>query len=241
MERAGQRIGAYLFDLDGVLTPTAELHRRAWAATIGAFFERKGVAEPYCEDDYFRYIDGKPRFEGVVSVLESRGLSLPLGSIGDPPGIGSIGALGNQKNAAFACILAREPIAPYPGTEAVLDGLAAAGMRLAVVSSSKNAVPVLEAAGLADRFELVVDGVLAARERLIGKPSPETYCYAADQLGFEPAQAAVVEDALSGVEAARAGGFGWVVGIDRGVGAAALRAAGADCVLANLPDLLESF
>jgi HAD superfamily hydrolase (TIGR01509 family) len=232
-------IDAFLFDLDGVLTPTADLHRQAWAATIGPFLAAAGAESPYGEDDYFRYIDGKPRFEGVVSVLESRGLRLPFGSIADPPGDRSIGALGNRKNVEFARLLAEGGVAPYPGTVAVLDALAQAGRRLAVVSSSKNAVPVLKAAGLLDRFELVVDGVLAARQRLAGKPSPETFVYAAAELGCAPAAAAVVEDAISGVQAGRGGAFGLVVGLDRGVGQTALQAAGADIVINQLPDLLS--
>ncbi|MDR2566287.1 MAG: HAD-IA family hydrolase [Bifidobacteriaceae bacterium] len=236
-------IDAFLFDLDGVLTPTADLHRRAWAATIGPFLEdpKNGdgtVFAPYSDDDYFRYIDGKPRFEGVASVLESRGVRLPFGSISDPPGDGSVGALGNRKNAEFARLLAEGGVDPYPGTVEVLDALAAAGKRLAVVSSSKNAVPVLQAAGLAGRFGLIVDGVLAARRHLAGKPSPETFLYAARHFGVPAGAAAVVEDAISGVEAGRAGTFGLVVGVDRGVGAQALRAAGATVVIDDLRALL---
>lgn len=233
-------IKAFLFDLDGVLTPTADLHRQAWAATMGPFLAGRGAVPPYSQDDYFRHIDGKPRFEGVASLLESRGLRLAFGSISDPPGRATVGALGNAKNAEFSRLLAEGGVAPYPGTAAVLDALAGAGRRLGVVSSSKNAVPVLAAAGLLDRFELVVDGVLAARQRLAGKPSPETFVYAAAHLGCDPAEAAVVEDAISGVEAGRAGGFGLVVGLDRGVGRAALAAAGADLVIDELPALLAA-
>jgi HAD superfamily hydrolase (TIGR01509 family) len=237
MNRPDVTIGAYLFDLDGVLTPTAAVHRRAWAATIGAFFREAGVAD-YTDDDYFRFVDGKPRFEGVASVLRSRGLVLPRGSVEDPPGGATVGALGNLKNAEFERILRSETVRPYPGTEAVLAALAAAGRALAVVSSSKNALTVLESAGLATRFALVVDGVLALEEGLAGKPAPDTYLYAARRLGFGPDRAAVVEDAISGVEAGRTGAFGLVVGVDRGVGAAALRAAGADRVIEELPELL---
>ncbi|MDR1633587.1 MAG: HAD-IA family hydrolase [Bifidobacteriaceae bacterium] len=239
-------IDAFLFDLDGVLTPTAELHRQAWRATIAPFLAARGgegagparPVEPYSEEDYFRHIDGKPRFEGVASVLESRGLRLPFGSVLDPPGEGSVGALGNRKNAEFARLLAAGGVAAYPGTAGVLEALAAAGKRLAVVSSSKNAVPVLEAAGLTRYFELVVDGVLAAREHLAGKPSPETYLYAARRLGVRAGAAAVIEDAISGVEAGRAGAFGLVVGLDRGVGRQALERAGATMVIDDIRDLL---
>ncbi|MDR1443241.1 MAG: HAD-IA family hydrolase [Bifidobacteriaceae bacterium] len=233
-------IGAFLFDLDGVLTPTAEIHRRAWADTIGSFFAAQGVDRPYNEDDYFQYIDGKPRFDGVVSVLESRGLRLPFGSVSDPPGSGSVGALGNQKNAQFARLLAADGVAPYPGTVAVLETLARAGKRLAVVSSSKNARSVLAAAHLVDYFALVVDGELAAKEHLAGKPSPETYLYAARVLGCAAQDCAVIEDAISGVQAARAGAFGLVVGVDRGVGREALTAAGASLVIDSLTDLVAA-
>jgi HAD superfamily hydrolase (TIGR01509 family) len=230
---------AWLFDLDGVLTPTAAIHRQAWADVIGAFFTRRGVTRPYSEDDYFRYIDGKPRFEGVASVLASRDLDLPSGSPQDAPGEGTVGALGNLKNAEFERLLALGRLEPYPGTADLLEVLTTAGKGLAVVSSSNNAVAVLRVAGLLDWFELVVDGWLAAAEGLAGKPSPETYLYAARRLGTEPSQAVVIEDAISGVEAGRAGGFGLVVGVDRGVGREALRRAGAGLVVNGLPELLR--
>ncbi|MDR3361155.1 MAG: HAD family hydrolase, partial [Bifidobacteriaceae bacterium] len=192
--------GAYLFDLDGVLTPTALIHRQAWREVIGAFFEREGATPPYSEADYFDHIDGKPRFEGVASVLASRGLALPFGSVDDPAAWDSVGALGNLKNQAFAKVLAEGAIRPYPDATRLLDALAAKApeVRLAVVSSSKNAQAVLRQAGLLDRFELVVDGVVAAEAGLAGKPSPETFLYAAGQLGCGPQRAAVLEDAISG-------------------------------------------
>jgi HAD superfamily hydrolase (TIGR01509 family) len=236
------RLDAYLFDLDGVLTPTELIHRRAWRAAIGDFFERQGVQRPYSEADYYAFIDGKPRYEGVASVLASRGLSLPAGTADAAPGHGSVAALGNLKNQEFARVLAEGAIRPYPDAVELLDGLQAAApaARLAVVSSSKNAVPVLRQAGLLDRFELVVDGVLAAREGLAGKPSPQTFVYAAERLGCQPAGAAVLEDAISGVAAGRAGGFGLVVGVNRGGNPGAesdLRQAGADLVVATLAEL----
>jgi HAD superfamily hydrolase (TIGR01509 family) len=230
-------IGAILFDLDGVLTPTAELHRQAWRDVIGGFFTKQGVSA-YTEDDYFRYIDGKPRFEGVESVLGSRGLTLPLGSSDDPPGHRTIGALGNLKNAQFQARLTAGAVRPYPGTEAVLEALTDSGKTLAVVSSSNNAVPVLESARLLGHFELIVDGLLAREQGLAGKPEPDTYLYAADRLGFLPAAAAVVEDAISGVEAGRSGAFGLVVGVDRGVGRLALHQAGASVVIEQLSEML---
>ncbi|MDR2347823.1 MAG: HAD-IA family hydrolase [Bifidobacteriaceae bacterium] len=233
-------VEAYLFDLDGVLTPTAAIHRRAWAQVMGGFLASRGAQPPYSEDDYFQHIDGKPRFEGVAALLASRGIDLSAGQAGEAPGEGSVAALGQRKNAEFARLLATQPVAAYPGTVEVLDALAAVGRRLAVVSSSRNALAVLRASGLLEKFALVVDGALAAAQGLPGKPAPDTYVYAAAQLGFEPAQAAVVEDAIAGLQAARAGAFGLVVGVDRGAGREALRQAGADRVISDLRQLLPA-
>ena len=227
-----------LFDLDGVLTPTAEVHMRAWEKMFSDYLADHGIAEPYQESDYFDYIDGKPRYDGVRSFLASRGITLPEGSPDDAPDAETVCGLGNRKNAAFLSVLATEGVQPYPGSVAYLDHLAAVGTKVAVVSSSRNAPAVLAAAGLADRFEVVVDGVVAARERLAGKPSAATFRYATQQLGATVARAVVVEDALSGVEAGQAGGFGLVIGVDRGVGADRLLQAGADVVVSDLAELL---
>jgi beta-phosphoglucomutase family hydrolase len=229
---------AVLFDLDGVLTPTAEVHKHAWAALFGRYLADRGVEPAYRDEDYYAHIDGKPRYEGVRDLLASRGLELPWGSPGDSPGAATVAGLGNRKNAVFTQILEDDGVTPYPGTRSVLDALAAAGKRLAVVSSSQNARAVLAAAGLLADFPVVVDGLVAAERGIAGKPAPDTFAFAAAQLGVPDARAVVVEDAVAGVAAGRAGGFGLVVGVDRGTGAAALRAAGADIVIDSLTALL---
>ncbi|WP_149204534.1 HAD family hydrolase [Actinotalea subterranea] len=237
-----QQAEAVLFDLDGVLTPTAALHRRAWAQVLGAWFTAHGVRPGYTEDDYFEHVDGRPRLDGIRAVLASRGVTLPDGEPGDPPdaaGAATVTSLGNAKNAAFGALLA-EGVAPYPGATDVLDDLARRGVPTAVVSASRNTTAVLAAAGLTERFGVVVDGVRAAAEGLPGKPSPRTFLRAAELLGVPPDRAAVVEDAVSGAAAGRAGGFGLVVGVDRGAGEDALREAGADVVVHGLTELVAA-
>lgn len=229
---------AALFDLDGVLTPTAEVHMRAWERLFSEYLAAEHPQLPgYTTADYYAHIDGKPRYDGVRSMLASRGLELPEGGPGDDPGQDTVCGLGNRKNAVFAQILRDEGVHPYAGSLRLLDQLAARGTEVAVVSSSRNAPAVLEAAGIADRFEVVVDGTVAAREGLAGKPSPATFLYAADRVGVPRERAVVVEDALSGVEAGRAGAFGLVIGVDRGAGLAPLLDAGADVVVADLAEL----
>lgn len=228
---------AVLFDLDGVLTPTAEVHMHAWERLFAPYLAARGV-EPYTQSDYFAHIDGKPRYEGVRSLLASRGIDLPEGDPSDPDDLDTVCGLGNRKNRVFTEVLATEGVRPYPGSVLLLDALTAKGTAMAVVSSSRNAGPVLAAAGLAERFGVVVDGVVAAREGLAGKPSPQTFQRAAKLLGVAERDAAVVEDAISGVAAGRAGDFGVVVGVDRGVGAQALRHHGADLVVADLAELV---
>lgn len=231
-------LDAALFDLDGVLTPTADVHMRAWRALFVDFLTTRGLTDqPYVDTDYFDHIDGKPRYDGVRSLLASRGVQLADGDPSDGPDVQTVCGLGNRKNAFFAGVLADEGVQPYPGSVTLLDFLAERGTAVAVVSSSRNAPAVLEAAGLAERFTVVVDGELAAREGLAGKPSGATYVHAAERLGVPVARAAVFEDALSGVEAGRDGGFALVVGVDRGTGAARLRAAGADLVVEDLAGL----
>jgi beta-phosphoglucomutase family hydrolase len=230
---------AALFDLDGVLTPTAEVHMRAWRALFTDFLTKRGlVDQPYVESDYFDYIDGKPRYDGVRSFLASRGITLAEGEPSDDPETETVCGLGNRKNAFFSAVLRDEGVEPYPGSVELLDYLAQRGTRMAVVSSSRNTPPVLEASGLAGRFRVVVDGNVAAREQLSGKPAPDTFAYAAAQLGVPNERAVVVEDALSGVAAGRAGGFGLVVGVDRGVGADRLTDSGADLVVTDLAELV---
>lgn len=229
---------AWLFDLDGVITPTADIHMLAWDEMFNTFLASRGVEQPYTSEDYFRHVDGKPRYDGVRDFIASRGIALPEGSPDDDPAEETVCGLGNRKNDAFNTIIERDGVAPYPGSVALLDRLRDLGIRLAVVSSSKNATTVLNAAGLADRFEVVVDGILAHDRGLPGKPAPDTYGFAADSLGLPHPSTVVVEDALSGVEAGAAGNFGLVVGVDRGVGAAALTKAGADIVVADLAELV---
>ncbi|MBK0419270.1 beta-phosphoglucomutase family hydrolase [Leucobacter sp. CSA1] len=227
---------AFLFDLDGVITPTVDLHMRAWAETFDLLFAERRL-QPYRESEYYASLDGRPRFEGVATLLAARGIVLPPGAPGDV-GFESVAGIGNRKNLMFTELLERDGIAPYPGTLALLDELARRGAALAVVSSSRNAEAVLAAAGLRDRFAAVVDGVVAAREGLPGKPAPDTFVRAAQLLGVAPARAVVFEDAASGVAAARAGGFGWVIGVDRGAGAEALAEAGAHTVVRDLEELM---
>ncbi|WP_281964616.1 HAD family hydrolase [Serinicoccus marinus] len=232
-------VTAVFFDLDGVLTPTADVHMRAWEVMFTRLLERQPVPqEPYTDQDYFAYIDGKPRYEGVQDFLDARGIDLPQGEPSDPPELMTVCGLGNRKNEIFNEVLAEEGIAPYPGSLQLLDELARREIAMAVVSSSKNAPSVLATAGIADRFPVVVDGSVAAREQLPGKPAPDTFWYAARQLGHEPAGCVVVEDAVSGVRAGAAGGFHRVVGVDRGAGHATLLEAGADEVVPDLADLI---
>jgi beta-phosphoglucomutase family hydrolase len=229
---------AALFDLDGVLTPTAEVHMRAWRRMFSDFLSARGIDEPYVDEDYFAHIDGKPRYDGVRSFLASRGLELPEGDPSDPPTAETVCGLGNRKNEVFAAVLAEEGVQPYEGSLRLLDHLAGRGVRVAVVSSSRNAPSVLDAAGLRDRFDVLVDGAVAADLRLAGKPAPDTYVYAAERLAVPTGRAVVIEDAVSGVQAGAAGGFGLVVGVDRGVGADRLGDEGADIVVADLAELL---
>ncbi|HIW96418.1 MAG TPA: HAD-IA family hydrolase [Candidatus Corynebacterium gallistercoris] len=234
---------ALLFDLDGVITPTADLHRQAWSRMFTAFLNSRG-AEQYTEQDYFDYLDGRRRDEGVAALLESRGISLPLGLDSDAATADTVHGLGARKNEDFLQLVT-EGVDAYPGSVQLLDEIARrreTGERapqIAIVSSSKNAKPVLEAAGLLPRFEVIVDGVVASQKNLPGKPAPDTYVYAAEQLGVEPAQAVVLEDATSGVASGKAGNFGLVVGVDRGAGADALKMAGADVVVGDLAELLD--
>lgn len=232
-------VDAALFDLDGVLTPTAEVHMRAWEVMFSRFLESlEEEHEPYTDEDYFAHVDGRPRYEGVAAFLESRGIELPHGEPSDLPGEQTVSGLGNRKNDVFLEILATEGIQVYPGSLKLLDHLRTVGTAVAVVSSSRNAHQVLRTAGLSPRFTVVVDGTLAAQEGIPGKPRPDTFVYAAQQLGVDPARAVVIEDAVSGVQAGAAGGFAAVVGVDRGVGEDALRDAGATQVVEDLAELV---
>ncbi|USQ81158.1 beta-phosphoglucomutase family hydrolase [Ornithinimicrobium faecis] len=229
---------AALFDLDGVLTPTAEVHMRAWERMFTDFLTSRGVSKPYTQADYFAHIDGKPRYEGVAAMLASRDIELPHGSPEDSSSEQTVCGLGNRKNELFTQVLRSEGITAYAGSLALLDHLESRGVAMAVVSSSKNAPEVLAAAGIADRFPVVVDGAVAAQRQLPGKPRPDTYTYAAEQLGVPSSRAVVLEDAISGVQAGAAGDFGLVVGVDRGAGAQALSDQGAEVVVQDLAELI---
>lgn len=236
-------MSACLFDLDGVLTQTAKVHAAAWKQTFDDYLRDRAtrLGEPFVAfdavSDYDEYVDGKPRYDGVRSFLDSRKIELPQGTPGDPPEAETIDGIGNRKNELVMKLIRDQGVDPYEGSVRYVKAARAAGLRRAVVSSSTNCRDVLRAAGIEDLFEEIVDGVVAEREHLHGKPAPDTYLAGARALGVEPAQAAVFEDALAGVEAGRAGHFGCVVGVDRVGQADALRAHGADVVVGDLSEL----
>lgn len=239
------RFDAVLFDLDGVLTDTAAVHARAWKTMFDGFLrawaERQGQPfEPFTiADDYKTYVDGKPRYDGVRSFLRSRGIELPEGTSEDAPDVETVRGLGNRKNVLVNRLLDDEGVVRYEGSLRLVEQLREQGIKLAVVSSSKNCVTVLKAADIAHLFDAVVDGVVAAERGLPGKPAPDTFLAAATDLGATPARAVVVEDAISGVQAGHAGGFGLVIGVDREGHPEALRSNGADLVVSDLEELVQ--
>jgi beta-phosphoglucomutase family hydrolase len=228
---------AALFDLDGVITPTAEVHMRAWDQMFNDFLRDRGEGQPYTDEDYFEYVDGKPRYDGVRSFLASRGIELPEGDPSDAPETESVAGLGNRKNADFEEILQDEGVEPYPGSVTLVKALQDRGTKMAIVSSSRNAAAVLAAARMLDYFPVIVSGKEAGERGLAGKPAPDTFLDAAAQLGVPKERAVVFEDALSGVQAGAAGDFGLVIGVDRGVGEDALISNGADVVVDDLEEL----
>ena len=238
-------ITACLFDLDGVLTQTAKVHAAAWKEMFDEFLRERAekTREPFVPfdrpTDYDEYVDGKPRLDGVKSFLESRGIDLPMGSSVDPPEMETVHALGNRKNELVLRLVREQGVEPYEGSVRFAEAAREQGLRRAVVSSSTNARDALVAAGIEHLFEARVDGVVAEREQLAGKPAPDTFLAGAKLLGVEPSAAAVFEDALAGVEAGRAGRFGWVVGVDRSGQREELRRRGADIVVDDLAELLE--
>lgn len=231
-------IRACLFDMDGVLTSTAALHARAWKQMFDAFLAPRDQPAFDAHDDYDEYVDGRPRYDGVRAFLASRHIELPDGAPDDPPQAETVHGLGNRKNELIQQLIATQGVKPYPGSLRFLKAAREQGLKTAVVTSSENATAVLEAAGLTG-FDAQVDGVVARKEALEGKPKPDFFLAAAAQLGVEPAQAAVFEDALAGVEAGRAGRFGQVIGVDRVGQAQALRDHGADTVVEDLAELLS--
>jgi beta-phosphoglucomutase family hydrolase len=238
-------VRACLFDLDGVLTKTATVHAAAWKHMFDEYLRRRaertgeGFVPFDSASDYGEYVDGKPRYDGVRSFLASRGIELPEGEEHDPPEAETVCGLGNRKNRIVQRMIREHGVEPYAGSVRYLEAIGDAGLRTAVVSSSTNCHDVLVAAGIEQFFEARIDGVVAERERLAGKPAPDTYLAGARALGVEPAEATVFEDALAGVEAGRAGGFGCVVGVDRVGHAGALREHGATVVVEDLAQLLE--
>jgi beta-phosphoglucomutase family hydrolase len=240
------RMRACLFDLDGVLTPTAKVHAAAWKQMFDGYLRHRAeqAGQPFVPfdpvADYDTYVDGKPRADGAGSFLAARGIVLPAGRSDDPPDAETINGLANRKTEIVTRRMAEDGVAPYPGSVRYLHAARQAGLGCAVVSSSANARAVLAAAGLDGLIDVVVDGVVAAAARLRGKPAPDTYLAAARELAVPAAEATVFEDALAGVAAGRAGAFGWVVGVDRAGQAADLRAAGADVVVGDLAELLAS-
>jgi beta-phosphoglucomutase family hydrolase len=230
-------ITACLFDLDGVLTGTAALHRAAWKETFDPLLAARGL-EPFTEADYLAYVDGRPRFDGVRAFLLSRAIELPEGPPDAPPSDDTVQGVGNRKNERVQVIIAERGVNPYPGSVRYLEEARKAGLRIGVVTSSANGKAVLDAADLSKFVEARVDGVVITDRKLKGKPAPDSFIAGAAALNTPPANAAVFEDALSGVQAGKAGHFGYVVGVDRAGQADELRAHGADVVVTDLAELL---
>ncbi len=232
---------ACLFDLDGVLTDTASVHDKAWTQVFDEFLRaRDGEGfTPFDPDaDYARYVDGKRREDGVRDFLASRAITLPQGDRDDPPTAATVHGVGNRKNVLLLQRIHDDGVRVYDGSRRYLQEARKAGLRRAVVSSSANTRDVLRVTGLEELVELRVDGVTVRERDLKGKPAPDTFLAAAQELGLDPQQCAVFEDAEAGVRAGRAGGFGHVVGVDRTGHAAALREHGADVVVQDLAELL---
>jgi len=239
-------MAACLFDVDGVLTETATVHAAAWEEMFDTFLKTRADhgGEPFVPfdpvGDYDTFVDGLPRADGTRSFLASRGIALPDGTPDDPAGAATVHGLGTAKNQIVLRKIRDGGVEAFPGSVRFVRAARTAGLRRAVVSSSENCAAVLDAAGIAGLFEVRIDGTTVARDHLHGKPAPDTYLAAARALGVAPSQAVVFEDALSGVEAGRAGGFGYVVGVDRVGQADALRAHGADVVVTDLAELVGS-
>ena len=238
-------ITACLFDLDGVLTQTAKVHDAAWKQTFDEYLRARSqkTGEAFKEfdavKDYDEYVDGLPRYDGVRNFLKSRGIELPQGDPDDPPDKETICGIGNRKNVLVLKLIKENGVEPYEGSVRYVKAVREAGLRRAVVSSSANCKDVLVAARIHDLFEAVVDGNTVDEQHLKGKPAPDTFLAGAKALGVQPAQAAVFEDALAGVQAGHAGNFGFVVGVDRVGQADALKEHGADVVVKDLAELLD--
>lgn len=240
---AGIEIDALILDLDGVITRTARVHAAAWKRLFDDYLRQRATRDgtPFSPFDagreYAEHVDGKPRYDGVRDFLASRGIELPLGTPDDPPEAETVAGLGNRKNILFVEALESHGAEVFEGSVRLIRSMRAAGLGLAVVSASRNCQLVLRRTGLLDLFDVVVDGLYAAEHDLPGKPAPDTFLCAARSLGVPPERAAVVEDALAGVAAGRAGGFGLVIGVDRGAGRDRLSKAGADIVVGDLAEV----
>jgi beta-phosphoglucomutase family hydrolase len=234
-------ITACLFDLDGVLTGTAALHNEAWKQTFDEYLHKRDGEDfkPFTPHDYIAYVDGRPRADGVREFLASRGIKLPEGDPDDSGDAETVNGLGNRKNELVLKIIDERGVSPYPGSMRYLQAAKDAGKKIAVVTSSANGAKVLDAANITPFVEARIDGLVLKRDNLRGKPAPDSFLAGAKALGVAPENAAVFEDALAGVEAGKAGGFGYVVGVNRADQADELRAHGADVVVDDLADLLE--
>jgi beta-phosphoglucomutase family hydrolase len=241
-----ERVSACLFDLDGVLTDTASVHAAAWKEMFDGYLKQRAstLGEPFVPfdigTDYPAYVDGKRRQDGTRSFLASRGITLPEGTADDPPEADTVNGLGTRKNNLVHQRIAKDGVSVYPGSVRYLEAASAAGLRIAVVSSSANTQQVLEVTGLAKYVETRIDAQAAIAAGLAGKPAPDTFLAGASALGVEADQAAVFEDAIAGVQAGRSGRFAIVVGVDRVNQAQALRDHGADVVVTDLADLIEN-
>jgi beta-phosphoglucomutase family hydrolase len=236
---------AVLFDLDGVLTPTAKIHAVCWKRLFDNFLRQYSRAagcpfQPFdIQQDYKLYVDGKPRYEGIKSFLASRKIDLPYGDKASDPDEMTVLELGSRKDKYFEETLQAEGIAPYGDVVSVVQHLRAQGLKTAVVSSSRNCKMVLAAADISDLFDSIMDGELAEQLHLAGKPEPDTFLEAAKQVGAVAKRSVVVEDSIAGVQAGRKGEFGWVVGVAHDGDASALAKNGADIVIGNLSELLS--
>ena len=239
-----ENFDAILFDLDGVLTSTADIHASAWKRMFDDYLERRAEqqGEPFrpfdIGTDYLRYVDGRPRYEGVQTFLESRGIKLPRGTTASPAGEETVCGLGNRKDQMVQAAIDAGKVTSFPGSIDFARRARAAGMKTAVVTSSRNCDVVLKAAGIDDLFEVRVDGRAIEDEGMRGKPAPDSFLKAAERLGVRPERAVVVEDAIAGVQSGRAGKFGLVIGIDRHGDGDALRENGADVVVNDLEELI---
>ncbi|ORA27843.1 HAD family hydrolase [Mycobacterium aquaticum] len=232
------RVRACLFDLDGVLTETASIHERAWKSMFDEYLRRHGDGLAFSEHDYLRYVDGRTREDGVRDFLASRGIELPEGDAADSADADTVHGLAARKNALFLQFLHDDGVTAFEGSRRYLQAVREVGLPIAVVSSSMNTREVLDITGISPYVACRVDGITVGEQHLAGKPAPDSYLYAARQLGVAPAEAAVFEDAVAGVQAGRAGHFGCVVGVDRTGSADELRSNGADVVVRDLAELL---